>query len=255
MTAFTLKIIALTAMLADHLWVVFPDTFPFWLRGIGRLAYPIFVYLLAEGFRHTKATEKFLLRLLAFALISEIPYDLTLRNEINFFASTNIFYTLFLGGAAIFLYERLKERHGWQSMAVIAGLLPTVILATILSTDYGSMGVLFIFAMYAIKPRKMRLVALGGFALSQYLPLVAAYFLGIEIPSNYLMMIPFTLAVVPLIALYNGERGLKAKWIFYIAYPAHMAVLVFIAAMINGFTGGVKISNMKGKEDDAGKNK
>jgi len=237
MTAFTLKIIAVAAMLADHLWVVFPDTFPFWLRGIGRLAYPIFIYLLAEGFRHTKAKEKFLLRLLAFALISEIPYDLALRNEINFFASTNIFYTLFLGGAAIFLYERLKERRGWQSMAVIAGLLPTVILATILSVDYGSMGVLFIFAMYVIKPRKMRLIAFGGFALSQYLPLAAAYFLGIAIPSKYLMMIPFTLAVVPLIALYNGKRGITVKWLFYIFYPAHMALLAFIAVMINGLAG------------------
>jgi hypothetical protein len=194
------------------------------------------------------------LRLLAFAVISEIPYDLALRNEINFFASTNIFYTLFLGGMAIFLYERFKERRGlvvrqktpncstmqpgWQSMAVIAGLLPTVILATILSTDYGSMGVLFIFAMYIIKPRKIRLITFGGFALSQYFPLVAAYFLGIEIPSNYLMMIPFTLAVVPLIAFYNGERGYKAKWLFYIAYPAHMATLVFIATMLNAFAGG-----------------
>jgi hypothetical protein len=118
-------------------------------------------------------------------------------------------------------------------MAVIAGLLPTVILASILSTDYGSMGVLFIFAMYVIKPRKIRLIAFGGFALSQYLPLVAAYFLGIEIPSNYLMMIPFTLAVVPLIAFYNGERGYKAKWLFYWAYPLHLAVLFFIAATIN----------------------
>ena len=167
MTAFVLKIIAVAAMLADHLWVVFPDTFPFWFRGVGRLAYPIFIYLLAEGFRHTKSKEKFLLRLLAFAVISEIPYDMALRNEINFFANTNIFYTLFLGGMAICLYERFRERRGWQSMAVIAGLLPTVILATILSTDYGSMGVLFIFAMYIIRPHKLRLITFGGFALSQ----------------------------------------------------------------------------------------
>ena len=238
MTSFRLKIIALTAMFADHLWVVFPDYIPFWFRGIGRLAYPIFVYLLAEGFRHTKSKEKFLLRLLVFAVISEIPYDMALRNEINFFTSTNIFYTLFLGGMAICVYERFKEKRGWQSMAVIAGLLPSVIMATILSTDYGSMGVLFIFAMYVIKPRKLRLIAFGGFALSQFFPLVAAYFLGIEIPSNYLMMIPFTLAVVPLIALYNGERGLKAKWLFYAFYPAHMALLAFIAVMINGLAGG-----------------
>ena len=109
MTAFTLKIIALFAMLIDHIAVAFPDTFPLWFRAVGRLAWPIFAYFLAEGFRHTKAREKFLMRLLAFAVISEIPYDLVMGNAVNFAANTNIFYTLFLGGMAICLYERLKE--------------------------------------------------------------------------------------------------------------------------------------------------
>ena len=110
MTAFTLKTISLTAMVTDHATVAFPDVFPLWFRAVGRLAMPIFVYLLAEGFRHTKAREKFLVRLLVFALISEIPYDLVMGNAVNFAANTNIFYTLFLGGMAICLHERLKER-------------------------------------------------------------------------------------------------------------------------------------------------
>ena len=235
MTAFTLKIIALTAMLIDHLCIVFPDIFPFWFRGVGRLAYPIFVFLLAESFRHTKAREKFLMRLLIFAVISEIPYDLALGNDINFIANTNIFYTLFLGGMAVCLYEKFKERRGWQTMAVIAAILPTAILAEILTVDYGGMGVLFIFAMYVIEPKILRLTALCGFALSQFLPLVVAYNLGIEIPTEYLLMIPFAVATVPLIAMYNGERGLKAKWLFYLAYPVHLAVLAVIAMIINNF--------------------
>ena len=140
MTAFTLKIIALSAMLIDHSAVVFPDIFPFWFRGIGRLAYPIFVYVLAEGFRHTKSPMKFLTRLFTFALISEIPFDLALTGKINFLADTNIFYTLFLGGAAVCLYERFKERHNWQTMAVIAAILPTAVLAEIMSVDYGGAG-------------------------------------------------------------------------------------------------------------------
>ena len=232
MTAFTLKIIALTAMLIDHLAVVFPDVFPFWFRGIGRLAYPIFVYLLAEGFRHTKAREKFLMRLLAFAIISEIPYDMAMGNAVNFAADTNIFYTLFLGGMAIFLCERLKERRGWQTMAVIAAILPTAILAELLTADYGGMGVLFIFAMYAIKPEIARLAAMGGFALSQFIPLVTAHSMGIAVRVEYLFLLPFALATVPLVALYNGERGVNAKWLFYWFYPAHLAVLAVIAMMI-----------------------
>lgn len=238
MTAFTLKLIALTAMLIDHMGAVFPDYFPFWFRAVGRLAWPIFAYLLAEGFRHTKASEKYLLRLLAFALISEIPFDLALYKQVNFIANTNIFYTLFLGGMAICLYERMKERRNWQTMAVITAILPTAILAEILSVDYGGMGVLFIFAMYAIKPKKLRLIAMGAFALSQFIPLAAAYPLGIELRWEYFLMIPFALATVPLIALYNGKRGIKSKWLFYIAYPAHLAVLAAIAVMINGFLQG-----------------
>ena len=233
MTAFTLKIIALLSMLIDHIGVVFPDATPFWFRGVGRLAFPIFVYLLAEGFRHTKAREKFLMRLLAFAVISQIPYDLAFGNEINFFANTNIFYTLFLGGVAIWMCERLKERYNWQTMAVITALLPTAILAENLSVDFGGMGVLFIFAMYAIKPRTPRLIALGAFALSQFIPLVMAHSLGIEIPLEYLLIIPFAIAVVPLVAMYNGERGIKTKWLFYLAYPAHLAVLAVVAVILN----------------------
>ena len=68
MTAFALKTIALIAMLTDHLTIVFPGTFPFWFRGIGRLAWPIFAFFLAEGFRHTKAPGKFLMRLFVFAI-------------------------------------------------------------------------------------------------------------------------------------------------------------------------------------------
>ena len=93
----------------DHLAVVFPDIFPFWFRGIGRLAWPTFAFLLAEGFRHTKSREKFVMRLLVFALISEIPYDIAMGNNISFISNTNIFYTLFLGGMAICWYERMRK--------------------------------------------------------------------------------------------------------------------------------------------------
>ena len=90
MSAFVLKIIALAAMFTDHLYIVFPDVFPFWFRGVGRLAFPIFVYLLADGFRHTKKPERFLMRLLAFAFIAEIPYDIAFGNQINFIAKPTL---------------------------------------------------------------------------------------------------------------------------------------------------------------------
>ena len=234
MTAFTLKIIALVSMVIDHLAIAFPVYFPIVFRAIGRLAWPIFAFLVAEGFRHTKSQEKFLMRLFIFALISEIPYDLVMGNEINFFANTNIFYTLFLGGFSIFLFEKLKTRYTMQTMAVIGAIFPAVLLAEFLTVDFGSMGVLFVFVMYAIQPKNIRLVAMSGFALAQFIPLVMAYSMGFEIRPAYLLMIPFALVTVPLVAFYNGERGLNAKWtkwLFYIAYPAHLVVLVVVGLL------------------------
>jgi hypothetical protein len=155
-----------------------------------------------------------------------------MSNGINFFADTNIFYTLFLGGMAICLLERMKEKHGWQTMAVIAAILPTAILAEILTVDYGGMGVLFVFAMYAITSNTPRLMAFGMFALAQFIPLVWVHSMGVKIPPKYIMLMVFAISSIPLIFLYNGERGIKAKWLFYWAYPAHLAVLAVIAYFI-----------------------
>ena len=225
MSVFTLKMIAFSSMLLDHLAVVFPGIFPFWFRGIGRFAWPIFAFLLAEGFRHTKSPEKFVLRLIAFALISEIPYDIAMGKDINFFSDTNIFYTLFLGGMAICLYERMINKYKWQTAAVISALFPTAVLAELLSTEYGGMGVLFIFTAYAIKPQWLRMAAVGGFALSQFIPLIPAHLLGIDIELEYWLMIPFAIVTLPLLALYNGKRGIQAKWLFYTLYPGHLLLL------------------------------
>ena len=268
MTALILKIIALVSMLIDHAGILLATAYPelshilIWFRAIGRLAWPIFAFLLAEGFRHTLLTDKstseyaagsrslkFLMRLLAFALISEIPYDLAMGNNISFAADTNIFYTLFLGGMTVCLFERLKEKYSSLNMghttAFMGAILPTVVLAEILRADYGGVGVLLIFTMYAIsnKPKPLRLAALGIFALSQFIPLALAYSLGIAIRMEYLMMIPFALAPVPLIAFYNGKRGFDVsknskwikiyiKWLFYWAYPAHLAMLAAIALFV-----------------------
>ena len=207
MTAFTLKIIALASMLIDHVGVFGgPDFF----RLIGRLAFPIFVYLLAEGFRHTKSPEQFLARLLAFAVISEIPFDIAFNERIDFFADTNIFYTLFLGGAAITVYRAMKKFHGEEIVAVFAAL-GFAWLAEIFGADYGAFGVAFIFLMY-VTPTKLRLATMAIMCI-----------LG-----NSGVFILAALASVLPVAFYNGNRGLKLKWLFYTAYPVHLLVLTFL---------------------------
>jgi hypothetical protein len=247
MTAFTLKTIALVAMLLDHLAVVFPCYFPIEFRAVGRLAFPIFAYLLAESFRHTKASEKFLLRLFVFAIISQIPYRLALTwasqqnnipwtQAISFTADTNIFYTLFLGGAAIVVYQRLKSK-GKNLTAYVRAVFPTAVIAELLFADYGGMGVLFVFCMYAITEKKERLAAMAFFALSQFFP-VMLLLMGFDfdfhfkIEAVHFLMMGFALSTVGMVALYNGKRGYSAKWLFYAAYPIHLVVLTIAAILI-----------------------
>ena len=238
MTAFTLKIIALIAMFADHLAVAFPCYVPIEFRAVGRLAWPIFAYLLAEGFRHTKSPEKFLLRLFVLAIISQIPYSLAITwasvqdyipwaQAISFISNTNIFYTLFLGGVAITIYKR-RESKGQKLTAYIAAVFPAAISAELLSSEYGGLGVLFIFSMYVITEKNRRLSALAFFALSQFLPVML---LLTHFEFTHLLMMCFALSTVGLVALYNGKRGFNVKYLFYAAYPAHLAALAFAAVL------------------------
>jgi len=229
MNSLTLKIIALTTMIIDHMGAAFPETFGPWFRVVGRLAFPIYVFLIAEGFFYTKNHLKFLLRLFAFAIISEPFFDMALNGagiaDVNFFADTNIFYTLFLGGAAIVAYQILWEK---VSILAFAPLVLFMWLAHALTSDYGAYGVLFIFAMYWIRHNKLVFFAL--LCLWPYVDLVrAAHEFGFAVvPIHFWLMIPATLLTVLPVALYNGKRGPGSrfvKWFFYASYPVHLGVL------------------------------
>jgi len=242
MNAFALKIIALIAMIIDHVGVVFPLGFEF--RVVGRLAFPIYVFLVAEGFRYTKSHTKFLVRLFAFAIISEPLFDMVIHGAhfpggVNFFADTNIFYTLFLGGAAITAYEWIRTRY-----LTTAGKIPFIISAFALlfafmwlaeftlTTDYGAYGVVFIFSMYLIRHKKLRLIIMAILCVWQHnWVLRFAFSEGIQsVPILFWMLIPATLVTVLLAAFYNGKRGPSFKWFFYASYPVHLAVLALVAS-------------------------
>ena len=252
MTVFHLKLIALTSMIIDHMGAIIPEVFGLppeginLFRVIGRVAFPIFVYLIAEGFRHTKSPEKYLVRLGIFALISEIPFDLAFRGGLSwtsFFENTNIFYTLFLGGAAIFVYNLMLE-HGkkrfktrFQNVCVhVVAVFPTLVFmlfADILTADYGAYGVAFIFIMYVIKPVKFRLAAMATLCIWQHHVLIEFIIrgYGLRIPITYFLMIPATLVPVFFIAYYNGQRGPSFKWWFYAAYPVHLVIVAIVTIL------------------------
>ena len=272
MTAFALKIIALATMIIDHTGAVFPQYFGLEFRVIGRIAFPIFVFLLAEGFRHTRSPHKFLLRLGIFAIISEPFFDLALRTNwqaveyvnlwflvenINFFANTNIFYTLFLGGVAIcgfkHVIKRLEaksslganqevypekgkvlnliKRNNLDIALAVATIIASLFLAEILTTDYASYGVMFILAMYVITNKNIRLAVMAVLCVWQHIWILEFVMLGHAevLDILHIMMIPATLVPVLLVAFYNGKRGPGFKMFFYAAYPAHLAILFIIA--------------------------
>lgn len=114
LTAFHLKLIALVTMIVDHIGAALPISRPLGplMRNIGRMAFPLYAFFVAEGCRHTRSRERYLLRLGLLALVSEIPFDLAFYNQrIDFLNATNIFYTLFLAVACIHIYETLRTQR------------------------------------------------------------------------------------------------------------------------------------------------
>ena len=231
-----LKIIACASMLIDHAGVVFGGSLMY--RAIGRVAFPIYAYMIAQGCKHTKDIKKYMLRLFIFALISEVPFDIAHSNgytfyiacaDINFISSTNIFYTLFLGVSGIAVYEKLRSKgQAWfssapavlVSAASTVAALPFIAAAYFLDTDYGMFGVVWIFALYVADPenRLTRALVLAA-------GIVYRYWVWID---TYVYVLAFALLAVLFVSLYNGEQGPRVKWAFYVFYPAHLAVLAAI---------------------------
>ncbi|MGM0217625.1 TraX family protein [Enterococcus sp. AZ126] len=176
---------------------------------IGRLAFPIFCFLLVEGFIHTSNTKKYLLRLSLFAFISEIPYDLAFSHRIVDLKSQNVFFTLLIGLLAIIGLQRLKN-HSVKNIffsIIIVGL--GIFAAQGLHTDYGGwIGVLLIVVLYLFRDFHLFKCVLGALILLQ---------------NSWFGLIAF----IP-IYFYNGQRGKQWKYFFYWFYPAHLLVLIGI---------------------------
>ncbi len=210
LNGFTLKWIAMVTMLIDHVGAVLvPQLLE--LRIIGRLAFPIYCFLLVEGAVHTSNWKKYLGRLLVFAVISEVPFDLALRGRLVDVTSQNVFFTLAFGLLAVILFQRLKNR----TLAWGAALL-LVLGAEFLQTDYGGGGVIMILVFYLFREQ----VVIKAAALIME---ITVGFGGLE---NYAVF-----ALVPILC-YNGKKGPGGlKYLFYVFYPAHLLVLYLLCTV------------------------
>lgn len=210
LNTFTLKMIAIVSMLIDHIGhIFFPQVMIF--RIIGRISFPIFVYVLAEGFYYTKDVKKYLLRLGLFALLSEIPYDLAIMGSVLEFSHQNVFFTLFFGVLMLYVMSRIKNVIMQYAVVLVA-----VFVCQFLQTDYSSIGVLLVFIFYVFRQRKAEKLLIAGLI---FLGLTG----GVQL---------YALLALPLIVLHNGEQGPKMKAFFYLFYPAHLLILYLVHIIV-----------------------
>ena len=222
MTAFVLKIIASVTMLVDHTGAIF-DT-PAYFRMIGRIAFPIYAYMIAQGCLYTKDINKYFLRLFIFALISQIPFSYAFFHGYQQY--TNIFFTLALGVGCVVIYEKVKSKtNRWIAFIPALPLLP---FADFIKTDYGMAGVSLIFFLYLAGPenRAARAVVLTAGMLWIYVldGFLEYHVIGLSSWTFF----AFSMVSVVLVLLYNGKQGPKVRWFFYVFYPAHITALGLI---------------------------
>lgn len=251
----SLKLLACITMLIDHVGyaLVYPiyqqmriingntivaarilNTAYLFLRGIGRLSFPIFAFLLVEGFLHTRSRKKYAFRLAIGAVLSEIPYNLVVSGSPVWRYQQSIMITLLLGFCALLAMEHCRKL-AWKPVAMI----PFAILAELFCADYGWGGVALI-ALYELSRHmyNRNLIRFCGMlVLFHYMPSAMLRFGNFSLPMQALGALSMLFIVA-----YDGRKvtGSKAiQWSFYLFYPLHLLVLYFIGMLSGTFQIGI----------------
>lgn len=216
MTSFVIKIIACFTMVLDHIKYAIPSTNNFITVYLGRLSFPLFAFLISEGFTHTSDLKKYYKRLLLFGVVSQIPFMLfrTLTGE---WKMLNIMFTLLLGLMSITIYE--KESRKWIS---IPAVIIIIILGDLINVDYSWFGVLLVFLIHLFKNKKVLLVILGSIVTFVF---YYTLYGSIIFELKYLLLVICTMLSFCFIMAYNGKQGKKMKSFFYWFYPIHMLIV------------------------------
>lgn len=227
-----LKLIAIISMFIDHFaYIILPHfswaiesftvagrtlTIYYLIRKIiGRLAFPLFCFLITEGYIHTRNRKKYAGSLLLFSIISEIPFDYAFYGKLFYWEKQNVFFTLLLGFILIHVIDSLNTKvKKLPQVLIIFGIF---VAAKLLKADYGFNGVIVMGIMYALREQKILQALFCLPALSGGITAFCAFF-----PIN----------------MYNGKRGFikgkAAKYLFYLFYPLHMVILKLVAKAIWG---------------------
>jgi len=238
----TLRFIACVLMLLDHMWAtVVPGNN--WMTYLGRLAFPIFAFQIAEGFLHTSSVRKYAKRLLIFGLIAEIPFNMMYVSSPVYPFHQNVMFTLLIGLLVINELEKLRTFPGADSApksaiikALIFGVLKIaglLLLSIVGFVDYGVLGVLTIVLFYLCHHIKWGWIfQIAGMI---YINIIAAEGLSIPVTIGgsefFFPTQGFAALSLLIIWLYNGQKGRSSKPLqygFYAFYPVHMLVLSLI---------------------------
>lgn len=197
---FQLKVIALMSMVVDHMGVVFfPDQV--WMRMVGRISMPIFVFLLVQGYRKTRDVKRYQVRLAVSAVVMLLG-NWVVGDVVGVGIRSNMFLTLLV----VLIFIEAADRRNVKNIFLALSLFFVALI------EYGVLALVLGMVFRNFEREKM-------IVLYVVVSLVSGFFFKYQ----YMMLMS-----LPFILLYSGERGPAVKWFFYVFYPAHIWGLYLI---------------------------
>ena len=223
MSSFLLKIIACFTMLLCHIPFVYPQ-YSVPLMYIGKISFPLYAFLISEGYVHTRNFSKYLTRLIVFGVISQIPAYLLFFWIYFNCLYLNIFFTIALGLLWIRIYDKIKSKYISTPLIILLA-----VIAELLKFDYGAFGVLMIVCFYVFKRNKLNMVLSQMFLMFiLYMKKMSYYTFSLFNLQYILFQLLFSVISLAIILTYNGKKGKssgKIKLMFYFFYPVHLIIL------------------------------
>ena len=228
----SLRVLAMALMLCDHTWaMLLPEQQ--WLTCIGRLAFPIFAFLLTEGFFHTRIRRRYCLRMLFWAAVTEVPFNLIAGGGLLYPYHQNVLWTFLIALLLMSAMEWVRRRCRPLPALLLCALLTAAgfFLGYLTMVDYYGVGVLTVLVFYFFRRRRWldflgQLLCLGILHWS----ILGGYFFTITLLGHEFEIVQQGLAVLSLLPiwLYRGRQGFHARWfqrLCYAFYPLHMLAL------------------------------
>ena len=238
-TSVSLHLLAMVFMLCDHLWgTIVPGND--WLTCIGRISFPIFAFMLVEGYFHTKNLKKYVCRLLLFAVLSEIPFNLAMGSNIFYPIHQNVLWSFLISIGLIHWNEKTKKsKKIWKQIVVgCVTIILGYIIGLVTMVDFYHAGILTVLVFYFFRQKKLWSY-IGQFLCLWYIntELLGGYTYELHLLGEtfYFARQEFALLALIPIWLYRGRQGYKSKvlqYTYYAFYPLHLLILGVIKIIL-----------------------